>query len=281
MCLLKALRRHSRCRLVSMDTVLPIPLTDTIAQRLALRLKQYLFGQVERFIEYFKAVDGYVRHYAIPRERFRYVPFKVNRYEQVLRTPTCDEGWIFCGGRTRRDFKTLFDAVRDLPLRVKVVTMDARAHGSQLDLSAAPPNVDVVWHDGSDTFLEYIAKARFAVIPIVRENISASGIGVYLACMALGKAVVISNGPAVEGVLPAGAAVVVPPGDVAALRTAIATVHRDDALREAVANAGKRYALALGSDEQLCRSVADVLVEDLRLVTTAAGDGRSASRANS
>ena len=74
-----------------------------------------------------------------------------------------------------------------------------------------PPNVEVVRHDGSDSFLDHIAASRLVALPIKRENISASGIGVYLAAMALGKCVVISEGPAVNGVVPPGAALIVPP----------------------------------------------------------------------
>ena len=264
-CLAKLLSPGTRARIVSLDTVLPLPHADSLPARLKLWVKRFLFRQVSLFIEYFRQTNGYERHYGIPHGRFRYVPFKINRYERVIATPTRDDGYIFCGGNTRRDFKTLIDAVRDLPLPVTIVTMDdavIAGHGSVLDERQLPAHVRVVRHDGSDSFLDYIAAARLVALPIRRENISASGIGVYLASMALGKCVVISEGPAVNGVVPPGAAVLVPPEDPAALRAAIERVYHDDAARQAVAAAGQAYALSLGGEAQLCASVMAVILAD-------------------
>jgi len=265
LCLLKLVVPFSRCKVVSLDTVLPVPRVTGQRQRLTLWLKKVLFRQAHLFIEYFKETDGYERHYGIPRAKFRYVPFKINRYDKVLQTPTRDDGYIFCGGNTRRDFKTLIEAARGLSCPIKIVTMREAViseHGSTVDERNLPPHVEVIRHDGSDSFLDYIAAARLVVLPIRKENISASGIGVYLASMALGKCVVISEGPAVNGVVPEKAAVIVPAEDPAALRAAIKRVLADDRYRESVAAAGRRYALSLAGEERLCESVLDVLLTD-------------------
>lgn len=265
LCLAKALWPFSRGRIVSLDTVLPVPRATTTPDVIKLWVKRVLFRQVHLFIEYFRQTEGYERHYGIPHGRFRYVPFKINRYERVVQTATRDDGYVFCGGNTRRDFATLIAAMRDLPLPVRIVTMadDVIAgHGSVLDARHLPPHIAVVRHDGSDSFLDHIAGARLVALPIRRENISASGIGVYLASMALGKCVVISEGPAVNGVVPPGAAVIVPPEDPAALREAIRRVYDDPSARQAVAEAGRAYALSLGGEAQLCASVMNVLVDD-------------------
>lgn len=265
LCFLKLLLPFTRCRVVSLDTVLPVPRPVTTAQRTSLWAKRLLFRQPHLFVEYFRDTAGYEMHYGIARHRFRYVPFKVNRYEKVIRTPVRDDGYIFCGGNTRRDFRTLLEAVRDLPYPVRIVTMPESVigqHGSSLDERHLPENVQVIRHDGSESFVDHIAAARLVVLPIQKENISASGIGVYLASMALGKCVVISDGPAVRGVLPEGAALVVPPEDPLVLRAAIVRAYSDDAFRETVAGAGRRYALDLGGEERLCASVLDLLIND-------------------
>lgn len=264
-CAVKASLPFTKARIISLDTILPVPRLDDWRSHAGLWLKKRLFRQPHLFIEYFKDTSGYERHYGIPGDRFRYVPFKINRYERVLQTPTRDAGYIFCGGNTRRDFRTLIAAIRGLPFPVRIVTMDEHVigqHGSSLDERELPPNVVVVRHDGSDSFVEHIADARFVVLPIVRENISASGIGVSLAAMALGKCVIASSGPAFTGVVPAGAAVIVPPEEPSALRAAMEKVWTDDAYRSAVAAAGREYALALGGEERLCRSVMELLVAD-------------------
>jgi glycosyltransferase involved in cell wall biosynthesis len=264
-CLLKLLLPFTRARIVSLDTVLPVPNADSLPARVKLGIKRLLFRQVHLFIEYFRETGGYERHYGIPKHRFRYVPFKINRYNRVIQTVTRDDGYVFCGGNTRRDFKTLIDAVRGLSIPVKIVTMNdsvISGHGSVLDERDIPANVEVIRHDGSDTFLDHIGCARLVALPIRRENISASGIGVYLASMALGKCVVISEGPAVNGIVPIGAAIVVPPEDPAALRAAIERAVGDANYRNTVAAAGQAYALSLGGEEQLCNSVAHVIASD-------------------
>ncbi len=265
LCLAKLLKPFSHGRIISLDTVLPVPHATTAPDAVKLWAKRVLFRQVHLFIEYFRQTEGYERHYGIPHGRFRYVPFKINRYERVVQTATRDDGYIFCGGNTRRDFATLIAAMRDLPLPVRIVTMNddvIAGHGSVLDARSLPPHITVVRHDGSDSFLDHIAGARLVALPIRRENISASGIGVYLASMALGECVVISEGPAVNGVVPPGAAVIVPAEDPAALREAIRRVYDDPSARQAVAEAGRAYALSLGGEAQLCASVMNVLVDD-------------------
>jgi glycosyltransferase involved in cell wall biosynthesis len=264
-CLLKAAAPFSAAKIVSLDTVLPVPRSASVRQRLSLGVKKLLFRQVHLFIEYFRDTAGYERHYGMLRSRFRYVPFKVNRLDRILRTPTSDGGYIFCGGNTRRDFQTLIAAVRHLPYPVRIVTMSdtiIAGHGSVLNEDELPPNVEVVRHDGSETFVDHMAAARLAVLPIKRENISASGIGVYLASMALGKCVITSEGPAVDGVVPPGAAVIVPPERPDELRDAIVHAWTDEAFRERTAAAGRAYALSLGGDERLGQSVLDVLIAD-------------------
>jgi glycosyltransferase involved in cell wall biosynthesis len=264
-CLFKLVWPFGRCKVISLDTVLPVPRTESLRDRAGLWLKRVLFKQAHLFIEYFKETEGYERHYGIPRAKFRYVPFKINRYEAVLSTPTSDAGYVFCGGNTRRDFGTLIAAARMLPFPFRIVTMGnaiINENGSTLDDRDLPPNVEVVRHDGSESFLSHIAASRLVALPIRKQNISASGIGVYLASMALGKCVVISEGPAVNGVVPEGSAVIVPAEDPALLAEAIERVYTDDGFRRATAARGQRYALSLKGEERLCESVIDVLAAD-------------------
>lgn len=265
LCFLRLLIPGRRCRIVSLDTVLPVPRAASFRDRAALWAKIVLFKQVHLFIEYFRDTRGYEHYYRIAKDKFRYVPFKVNRYERVLTTKTLDTGYIFCGGATRRDFRTLIDAVRGLPYPVRIVTLsDAQItrSGSRIDDQNLPPNVEVIRHDGSASFIDYIAAARLVVLPIVKNNISASGIGVYLASMALGKCVIISSGPAVDGVIPDECAIVVPPEDPARLRAAIIKAYADDTYRDHIAKKGQAYARSLGGEDRLYRDVMSVLVED-------------------
>ena len=68
----------------------------------------------------------------LPAQHFDYIPFKINRRDLVDTTVPTDAGYIFCGGKTRRDFDTFIAAVAPLPYPVKIVTTsndDIAQHG--------------------------------------------------------------------------------------------------------------------------------------------------------
>jgi glycosyltransferase involved in cell wall biosynthesis len=73
----------------------------------------------------------------------------------------------------------------------------------------------------------------------------------YLTAMALHKCVIASEGPATRGVIPEGAAVIVPPEDVNHLQQAIIKCCEDDGFREGVASKSFNYAISLKDHERL------------------------------
>ena len=80
-----------RCaQIVSLDTVLPIPKTNTLKQRLKLSVVRWLFKQPKLFIEYFRRTEGYTKHYGIQDEKFSYIPFKVNGLEMIQQIESTD-----------------------------------------------------------------------------------------------------------------------------------------------------------------------------------------------
>ena len=254
-----------RVHIAVMDLLLPLP-APGIVPRLKLLVRRLLLTQVDVFINYARDTRGFERVYGIPAEKFRYVPFKINNWQQVERQKITDEGYIFVGGQTRRDFDTLFEAVRDLPFPVRVVTPSDHVlvqNGSRLPASEFPPNVTLVRDAVTpETFVPQIAGARISVLPILPENISPSGIGVSLQCMALGKCTIISTGPSANDVLEDGeTALIVPAGDASALREAILSVWQNDELREQIAAAGKAYARSLGNQDRLHRDCIELVCE--------------------
>ena len=201
----------------------------------------------------------------LPAQHFDYIPFKINRLDLVERTVPTDAGYIFCGGKTRRDFDTFITAVAALPYPVKIVTTsneDIAEHGSFLADRPLPPHIEVVRVDGSALpFIELVAGARLVVQPI-KPDICGVGIGVYILAMALRKCVVITAGPTTTQDLSEDLAMIVPPSDAMALREAIRHAYTDDALRSRLAENGYRYAMALGGEERLLASIVDWLQRD-------------------
>lgn len=249
------------CKLVVLDILLLTP--RSLKGQLKAAIFKFLFRKIDAVLLYYRNTSGLQRYYGIAPEKFRYIPFKINQYELVQTLTPVDEGYIFCGGKTRRDFDALFGAVKDLPYPVKVVTTsndDIAPHGSYLDEAAAPPNVEVIRLDGTPRpFIELMAKARLVVMPI-KPEICGAGIGVYIMAMALKKCVILSAGPGAEDVLTENQAIIVPPQNPIALRQAIDRAYTDSNYRRFYEENGYRYAMSLQGEDRLMES----LVAELR-----------------
>jgi glycosyltransferase involved in cell wall biosynthesis len=242
-----------RCRLVTLDFFVIEP------PRRLRPLVCWSLSRIDQMLVYFRDSSRFEDLYHLSGSKFRYVPFKVNQLEKVQNTEVFDGGYVFVGGRSRRDFRTLFEAVKELPYRVKVLTArepDINPHGSSLAGLTPPPNVDIFYNDiDVDFFLKLMSGARLIVLPIIKEAGIQAGIAVYLAAMALRKCVIISEAPGVSDVLLDRQAHIVPSGDALALRDAIQTLWQDEQMRQQYADAGYHYAMGLGGDDELRRSI--------------------------
>src|SRR5438093_9915608 len=130
-----------------------------------------------------------------------------------------------------------------------------KPHGSTMRGLIVPPNVEIIRRDSDQPFfLECMARATLVVIPLMDDSLTQAGISVYIQAMALGKCVVISSGVGVSDVL-TDQAVLVRPGDASELRNAIVRLWNDDRLRGQYAERARRYAIPLGGEDELYRSV--------------------------
>jgi glycosyltransferase involved in cell wall biosynthesis len=259
-----------RCRIATLDLFIGEPKPWIIP------LIRWSLKQVGMLLVYFRDGRVFEQKFGLEDLNFVYVPFKINAVELIRDTPSSDAGYIFTGGRSRRDFATFFAAVEPLGYPVKLLTgdeADLSANGSTLRGLRVPANVEVVKNDVSvGLFVRSMAAARLVVLPLVRDSTTQAGIAVYLQAMALRKCVIISAGLGVSDVLTGGEAMIVPAGDPGALRGAIEVAWNDPAVREHYAEAGYRHALPLGGEDELRRSVLKAIgVEPARAGSTAGG----------
>ena len=250
--LLKRFVPFYRPRLVLLNLLVMAP--SSRAQRAKFRLMAWLLGSTHKIVQYHRDTCALQEHLRLPADRFDYIPFKINQRELVDRTVSTDGGYIFCGGKTRRDFDTFIAAVESLPYPVKIVTTsndDIAEHGSYLAERSLPSHIEIVRVDGSaGPFIELLAGARLVVQPI-KPDICGVGIGVYILAMALKKCVVMTAGPTTNKDLSDDQAMIVPPQDAAALREAIRRAYTDDALRERLAENGHKLATEMGGEDRL------------------------------
>jgi glycosyltransferase involved in cell wall biosynthesis len=257
-CLARALNGGRGPTLVCADLLLQVPYGWRA--KLKATVFAWLLRQVSRFIFFHKDTEPIERLFGVPADRIRYVPFKVNDLPVIQRTSPRDDDYILSCGRSKRDYATLAKAVDGLDVQVRILVNPREAteeHGSILDASTLPANVQVVTDDGSPgSWIDWISRCSFMAIPLRADSLHPSGVSAYVVAMALGKCVVITDGVATRKLLDGGEAVIVPPHDAAALRAAIQRVQRDPAYRAEVAARGRRYALALGDEHRLADDIA-------------------------
>ena len=86
-----------RCRIVTLDFF-----AGGVRPWL-LPLVRWSLRRVWKLLVYFKNPTIFVKLFGLSAAKFQYVPFKINAYELVLAEPHRDDGYIFSGGRSRRD----------------------------------------------------------------------------------------------------------------------------------------------------------------------------------
>jgi len=264
--LLKVICPFHRCRLVSLDTILNRP--RSFGEWLIWPLKVLALKKIHMHLMFFHDTSRLTRVYCIHPKRFRYIPFKINSYEKAVNTKATDEGFIFTGGVSKRDYDTFLDAVRDLPYPVKMIAGSPELmelHGSMpLDTSRIPPHVELFTEFNPGFFSKLMASSRLIVLPIRKDFLGGAGISVYLEAMAYRKCVIVTAGPHVDGLLNNDEAIIVPPGDVTAMREAIRRAYADEGYRCGFGKRGYDYAIGLGGEDRLIESCAEALFEDAR-----------------
>ena len=157
-----------------------------------------------------------------------------------------DPGRIFAGGDSARDWQLFIEAVRDLPVDVHLVT----DHPPE-DL---PPHVRLDARMPLSRFRDAMAGAAICAIPLVREI--AAGVTVLPMAMALGVAVVATRTGWIEQyVAHEEQALLVPPGDAGAFRSALRRLHGDPELRARLVASARRRVTELCDLEAFTREM--------------------------
>jgi glycosyltransferase involved in cell wall biosynthesis len=141
-----------------------------------------------------------------------------------------DDGYVFAGGGTDRDMPTLIEALGGCDVPVRIVTFGPHTLGWRGQL---PENVEVEWTMPLAAFLERLARARIAVVPL-RDPDSDFGQTTLVQALSLGKPVVATRSTGVIDYVHDGKeGLLVDARDVSGLRAAVLRLYEDADLRKA------------------------------------------------
>src|SRR5207248_489105 len=101
------------------------------------------------------------------------------------------DGNVFTGGGAGRDFPSVIEAVRDMPVSLEIVTFSAATLRWPGEL---PRNCAVRWRMSVPAFLERVARSLFVVVPLSDPE-SDFGQTTVVQALSLGKAVVATRAP--------------------------------------------------------------------------------------
>ncbi len=188
---------------------------------------------VDRFVM-FSMIEtrNYPRYLDLPPDRFRMVVWSVDRPPVDEQAPPIVPGrYVAAIGREGRDYRTLIDAVRDLP-EVKLAVVASPHNLEGIDI---PDNVQVFTDIPYGDAMNIAYNSAFMVLPLLSDTIPC-GHGSLLSQFLLGKATIVTDSVAMEGYsFPGENVLTYRVRDPQSLREQILTLWHDPALADRLA----------------------------------------------
>lgn len=207
---------------------------DRLACRLGIRLVES--PRVIYCVLSNEEVRIFPRTWGVDPSRVAFTPWPFTLDEADLAPPPTDDGGVFAGGDSLRDYATLIRAARHITVEVTIATRQGRRTYELLDI---PPHVRVAPLT-QRRFLEEMRRARVVVTPLEPTVDRSAGQTTYVNAMALGRPVVATDCLGVRDYIDDGdTGIVVPPGDAEALGRALQWAV-DPTNREEVRRMGAR-----------------------------------------
>jgi glycosyltransferase involved in cell wall biosynthesis len=180
--------------------------------------------------------ERFARTWRLRSSRVRFIPWAVTVKDEE---PSTENGRVFAGGNSLRDYAPLIAAAGRLDAPVDIAT--SLLTGAEL--GRTPANLTV----GPRPQAEYDAMLRAAavvVVPLQARGDRSSGQTTYVNAMARGKAIVVTDTPGVRDYITDGeTGLIVAPGDSAAMAQAITRLLDDPAERARIGRQARDHAL--------------------------------------
>ena len=206
------LMRRKRVPHIFIDSLLTIePSSDSI-KRLLYRLA--VQGSCRVMVQRSCEVESYAQALDVPREKFIFALYHSTIYDTPYTVR--DDGYVFAGGDSDRDYPLLFEAVRGLPYRVLIASMKA----DYFRTLEVPQNVEIRKASEAE-FVQLMAGASVNVVPLKSLPQHVGGEQTYANAMTMGKPTIVTDMYASDYIENKITGILTPAGDVRALRQAI------------------------------------------------------------
>ncbi|HEX8496180.1 MAG TPA: glycosyltransferase [Actinomycetales bacterium] len=159
-------------------------------------------------------VDSFSRTWGVPQSRIAFTPFSHTLFAPEDRRPTGHGTFVFSGGNSLRDYPLLVEAADGLGCEVVLATGWRPAQRKHWLTAESVPH---------ERFVELMRQCRVMVLPLAPSTRSA-GQQTYLNAMALGKVVIVTDGPGVRDHIDDGVTGVIVERTVEGLRAALRDV---------------------------------------------------------
>ncbi len=190
-------------------------------------------------------IENYHRAFGIPREKFVFFPYKANHSMAEPKSLRVGD-YIFSGGNSERDYKTLFEAVKGLSIPMIVSATKA----SVIRGLTIPENVILVAAE-KIAFERLMAGSRFVALCVKENIIRGSAEATMLNAMWHGKPVVIADNNSASDYIEDGAdGFIVPAGSAEQMRARILELWGDPQLIARIGEAARSKVNRLYTHEQ-------------------------------
>jgi glycosyltransferase involved in cell wall biosynthesis len=245
-------RRRRKCPHVAFAfnfTHLPTGIRRSVMRR--------AFAGVDRLIVFSNFErELYSRYFGIPVSRFEMIHWGVREPEIPDRgqgtIPRANAGtdFICAVGSQGRDYATLLEAMRRLPWIPLTVVATARSFAEVTASSNVTANVTVRLDIPRPEAEAVIQRSRFMVLPLLHAEVPCGHVTMVTGMFA-GRAIVATESAGISDYLmPERNGLIVPPGDAAALASAIERLWNDPGTASRLGQNGREFALANCSEER-------------------------------
>jgi glycosyl transferase family 1 len=200
--------------------------------------------------------DSFPRTWGLRSSRVRFTPWPVTLKDE---RPSSDDGRVFAGGNSLRDYGTLIAAAAEIDAPVQIATSLLGPDASR----SGPPNLTVGPLPQAQ-YDERLRSAAVVVIALQARDDRSSGQTTYVNAMARGKAIVVTDAPGVRDYVSDGeTGIIVPPGDPTAMAGAVNRLLGDPHERQRLGSQAREHARSQLTLTRYAKRLLEVVDETL------------------